>query len=132
MEDILKRVYKITEVDDNNVWEELQKRDLVIVKLIVLERFSKKKLNFVPYENFICYIGFVNVELIKYRNWNFFAILPPVNDMLRKKFGLGGKFAMYIQERDPAERWHVSKQVFITIDEKEVYNFVRVRANAVS
>jgi hypothetical protein len=132
MEDILKRVYKVTEVHDDNVWEELQKRDLVVVKLIAIERFSKKKLNFIPYEGLIWYVGYVNVELIKYKNWNFFVILPPVNDMLRKKFGLGGKFVMYIQERDPTERMHVSKQVFITIDEKDVYNLVRARANVVS
>jgi len=131
MEDIFKRVYKVTEVHDNNVWEELQKRDLVVVKLIAIERFSKKKLNFIPYGHLTSYVGYVNVELIKYKNWNFFAILPPVNNMLRKKFGLG-KFAMYIQERDPTERMHVSKEVFITIDEKDVYNFVRARANVVS
>jgi len=46
MEDILKRVYKVTEVRDN-VWEELQKRDLVVVKLMGIEKFSKKKLDFI-------------------------------------------------------------------------------------
>jgi len=113
MEDILKRVYKVTEVRDN-VWEELQKRDLVVVKLMAIERFSKKKLDFIPYGHLLCYVGYANVELIKYKNWNFFAILPPASDMLRKKFDLG-KFAMYIQERDSRDRMHVSKEVFITI-----------------
>jgi len=131
MEDIFKHVYKVTEAHENNVWEELQKRDLVVVKLIAIERFSKKKLNFIPYEHLIWYVGYVNVELIKYKNWNFFAILPPVSDMLRKKFGLG-KFAMYIQGRDPTERMHISKQMFITIDEKDVYDLVRARANVIS
>ena len=46
MEDILKHVYKVTEVRDN-VWEELQKRDLVVVKLMAIEKFSKKKLDFI-------------------------------------------------------------------------------------
>jgi len=130
MEDIFKRVYKVIEVHDN-VWEELQKRNLVIVKLMAIERFSKKKLDFIPYGHLLCYVGYVNVELMKYKNWNFFAILSPVSDMLRKKFDLG-KFAMYIQERDPTERMHVSKEVLITIDEKDVYNLVRARANVVS
>jgi hypothetical protein len=130
VENITKHVYKVTEVNDNNVWEELQKRDLVVVKLITVEKYSKKKLNYIPYGHMLCYVGYMNVELIKYKDWNFFAVLPPVNDMLRKRFGLG-KFAMYIQERDPTDRMHVSNEVFITVDEKAVYNFVRARANVV-
>ncbi|WP_016730899.1 hypothetical protein [Saccharolobus islandicus] len=126
MEDILKRVYKIIEVRDN-VWEELQKRDLVIVKLIAIERFSKRRLNFIPYESFLYYVGLVNVELIKYNNWNFFAILPPVNNILKEKFKLG-KFAMYTEVRDPTDRMHIDRKVFVPVDEKDV---LRARGDVV-
>jgi hypothetical protein len=60
------------------------KARLVVVKLITIEKFSKKKLNYIPYAHLLCCVGYVNVELIKHKNWNFFAILPPVNEMLRK------------------------------------------------
>jgi hypothetical protein len=129
-EEILKGVYKVTEVNDNNVWEELQKRDLVVVKLITIEKYSGKKLNYIPYAGMLCYVGYVNVELIKYKDWNFFAVLPPVNDMLRKRFGVG-KFAVYVEERDPTDHMNVSNKAFITVDEKAVYKFVRARANVV-
>ncbi len=50
--------------------------------------------------------------------------------MLRKRFGLG-KFAVYVEERDPTDHMNVSNEAFITADEKAVYKFVRARANVV-
>ncbi len=78
MEDILKRVYKVTEVRDN-VWEELQKRDLVVVKLMAIEKFSKKKLDLIPYGHLLCYIA-------NFPRSNFFLNMSLAGGRIAKKF----------------------------------------------
>jgi hypothetical protein len=123
MEDIFKYVYKVTEVNDKNVWEELQKRDFVVLKLMTMH--GNKKLKNIPYNIFFSFVGRVNVEIIKYYNWYFFSVLPPVSQILKTK-NKEHKFAFFVEEEIYADV-SPNRYYFIPVEEKDAYNFVRSR-----
>jgi len=86
--------------DKTILWNELLKNDLVIIKLALLSDYNKipprllKVLSNPPFEQFISRIGVLNIEEIRYKNWRFFSILPPLSEELKKTYNIE-KFAIY-------------------------------------
>ncbi|AWR93775.1 hypothetical protein [Acidianus brierleyi] len=75
------RPFRILEFKYGTVlWNELLKKDLVILKLALLSDYNRiphrlsKVLHDIPFTQFISRIGVLNIEEIRYKNWRFFSI----------------------------------------------------------
>jgi hypothetical protein len=95
------RPFRILEFKYGTVlWNELLKKDLVILKLALLSDYNRiphrlsKVLHDIPFTQFISRIGVLNIEEIRYKNWRFFSILPPLSEELKKTYNIE-KFAIY-------------------------------------
>ncbi|BDC17431.1 hypothetical protein HS5_03210 [Acidianus sp. HS-5] len=95
------RPFRILDFRDKTVlWNELLKRDLIILKLILLSDYNRispkllKVLHNPPFTQFILRVGALNLEEIRYKNWRFFSILSPLSEELRKKYNVE-KFGIY-------------------------------------
>lgn len=108
------------------LWDELQKKDLVVLKLIAVTRgYPSKTLRYVPFTEFFRYVGKENVEEIEVKNWRFFSILPPKSEELKKRHNIE-KFAVFYVVKDITPDPLPQKYYLVPVNETQAYKFISI------
>jgi hypothetical protein len=107
------------------LWDELQKKDLVVLKLIAVAMgWPPKTLRYIPFTEFFWYVGKENVEEIRVKNWRLFSVLPPKSEELKKKHNVK-KFAVFYVVKDITPDPLPEKYYLVPVDEAKAYKFIR-------
>jgi hypothetical protein len=105
------------------LWDELQKKDLVVLKLIAVTKgWPPKTLRYVPFTEFFWYVG-GSVEEIRVKNWRLFSVLPPKSEELKKKHNVK-KFAVFYVVKDPTPDPLPNEYYLVPVDEAIAYKFI--------
>jgi hypothetical protein len=106
------------------LWDDLKKKDLVVLKLIaVTTGWPPKTLKYIPFNEFFMYVGKENVEEIRVKNWSLFNVLPPKSEELKKKHNVK-KFAVFYVVKDITPDPLPKKYYLVQVNEEQAYKFI--------